>query len=378
MTRTLAGCMTGLAAALILALVPTGDALSQESGDEAYDELVPVVVVGQFTPALWKVSRGDHHLWILGSLGLQPTTVRWTSSRLEALIAGSKELLLPGSSLVYSSGNTFLSAVIGSQENPSGRKLKDLMPPEAHARWLVLRDTYGAAGNGVATTTPAFAWDKNAKWVSQTRRYTGGDGIENLRPVFAWEGLRRAALDRSALASYDVEAIVGNIAKQHAVPVRKLPSVREGIPGRDHNPILETAAVADYGDAECLVANLDRFETDLAELKLRANAWARGDLQSLLATPRSMPVRDCIRELTGAVSGGELPGTRGGKAAQEDARVARLESNRKAEAAWMKAAQAAIKKNAVTFAVLPLDRLLAEDGYAVKLRKLGYEVQDPS
>ena len=45
--------------------------------------------------------------------------------------------------------------------------------------------------------------------------------------------------------------------------------------------------------------------------------------------------------------------------------------------AWLAAAETALAKNTSTFAMLPIDSLLAEDSYLAPLRARGYEITPP-
>lgn len=55
----------------------------------------------------------------------------------------------------------------------------------------------------------------------------------------------------------------------------------------------------------------------------------------------------------------------------EDDRAARVNQM------WLDAADSALSKNASTFAVLPLNELLAEDGLLSKLKASGYDIREP-
>lgn len=44
---------------------------------------------------------------------------------------------------------------------------------------------------------------------------------------------------------------------------------------------------------------------------------------------------------------------------------------------WLRMAEAALAANATTFAVLPLEDLVAPDGYVARLRAPGYEIDAP-
>lgn len=48
-------------------------------------------------PALWKVSKDGHVMWVLGTLAPLPKGAKWRSARVEQAIARSQELLEPPS-----------------------------------------------------------------------------------------------------------------------------------------------------------------------------------------------------------------------------------------------------------------------------------------
>ncbi|HEV7491247.1 MAG TPA: hypothetical protein VGO25_10600, partial [Rhodanobacteraceae bacterium] len=53
-------------------------------------QLPTVVVTGeQPGPGLWKVTSGDHVLWILGTLSPLPKKMTWRSGEVEAIVARS-------------------------------------------------------------------------------------------------------------------------------------------------------------------------------------------------------------------------------------------------------------------------------------------------
>src|SRR3982751_3974391 len=59
-------------------------------------ELPTIVVSGeQPGPGLWKVSTGDHVLWILGTLTPLPKDMHWQSKEVEAAIASAQGVLDP-------------------------------------------------------------------------------------------------------------------------------------------------------------------------------------------------------------------------------------------------------------------------------------------
>ena len=66
-------------------------------------DLETLVVHGvQPGPGLWKVSKDDHVLWILGTASPLPDRIQWQSGEVEAIVARSQQVLLPPSQSVTS------------------------------------------------------------------------------------------------------------------------------------------------------------------------------------------------------------------------------------------------------------------------------------
>src|SRR3954471_238877 len=62
------------------------------AGNDA--DLEQVLVTGeQPGPGLWKVSKGDHVLWILGTNSPVPKRMQWHSKEVERAIAESQEVI---------------------------------------------------------------------------------------------------------------------------------------------------------------------------------------------------------------------------------------------------------------------------------------------
>jgi hypothetical protein len=375
---------TGLALACMTMLAI---ALAQDGGPAAFDQLDTVVIVGERTPPLWKLTKKGHVVWILGTFRPQPRNVQINSQRLDQLIASSQEVIFPGTAYVSSAGFSAMSEVVKSDRNPGGATLRTLLPAEAYAKWLELRQKY-APGSANGDSAPKFEWGANdSKWVVLTRPYRGGDGIDALRPTFAWEGLRRAAMDRYALASYDLESVVGAIAKKHNVPARKLRPGRELIFVWTRDPVLQELVAKnanpaellgnlDYGDADCLSANLDLLEPFMEMRRTQAAAWARGDLAALQSADTGLRLRDCVTELVAAAGGGRLPASTDGSKAQDRYYRAYRDSNREVQKGWVSAMQDAVRENEVTFTVVPIDLLLEKDGYLAALRDKGFVLEE--
>ena len=82
-SRLLPAIAFGIAAACASAQAPTEAAKHADAA-----ELPTIVVSGeQPGPGLWKVTSGDHVLWILGTLSPLPKNMHWQPKDVEAAIA---------------------------------------------------------------------------------------------------------------------------------------------------------------------------------------------------------------------------------------------------------------------------------------------------
>lgn len=309
------------------------------SAAPALTQVLDAVVVSgvQPGPGLWRVSRGEHVLWVLGTLSPLPKRMKWVSREVEQVIAESQEVLLgPGAKLKTEIGMfrglLLLPAALGSRKNPEKQKLVDVVPPELYARWQPLK----------------------AQYMGRSR------GIEKQRPLFAALKLYEKAINRNRMTQDNlVSPVVKKAAKKHKVPVNQ-PEIEIEI--GDPREAIRDFADTRLDDLDCFSKTLDRLDTDLQTMRERANAWATGDVEML----RSLPFTDQNQVCADAILNAGVMRKRG----LDDMR------ERFAEV-WLTAAEAALAKNKSTFAVLPMRQLLAPDGYIAVLRERGYEVEEP-
>lgn len=323
-----------------LAFAPFLAASAQSApGDMPIRDEAPVLVSGvQPGPGLWKVEKGGHVMWVLGTQSPLPKHMQWQSKDVEAALAASQEVIYaPTLGISVETGGFFRSLFLvpkmyGARKNPDGRTLHDVLSPALYARWLPLRE-----------------------------RYLGrGAGAERMRPLFAAGELWEEAMDDTGLVSSGiVMPMVVRAAKAHAL--------RETKPKRmlritDPKALLAEMEHAQLDDTQCLLATMQRLEAGPDRLRARANAWATGDIAAL----RELPDMDQNRACADAAMQSPALRKRGG--ANVDAEV---------EAAWLDAAEKALVANASTFALLPIDNLLSGDGYLSRLAARGYAVTAP-
>ena len=319
-------------AAGLLALACTAGAAAQEAAPPPVMETV-LVTGEQPGPGLWKLTKDDHVLWLLGTWAPLPKGMTWRSQEAESRIAESQEVLTtprPNVEIGFFRRLTLLPSLIGARKDAKGRKLKYVLAPDVYARWQGLK-----------------------------ARYIGRDeGVESQRPLFAASALYRKALSNSGLTmKNDAMELVEQLAKKNRVKVRE---IEVGIPLDDPRGVIrEFKNTGGEADSACLVATMDRIESDLPAMKQRANAWASGDLQGLRDLPYTDNVEACIEMLA------------------PDLRQRMSDARTRVGTEWLKAIDAALARNTSTFAVAPMSELQKSNGWLDALRAKGYAIEAP-
>lgn len=289
-------------------------------------------------PGLWKVSRGDHVLWILGTVSPLPRRMAFETRGIERIVADAQEVLQPpGMDLVPKIGllrGLYLGpSLLRARRNADGATLQERVPADQYARWSALK-----------------------------ARYLGDDaGVEHYRPIFAAGELYRKAVARSGL-TYDSPVLpaIERIARRHGVAVT---STKLQVEVRHQRAALREFAGATLDDGDCFARTLDRIDAELVEMRARADAWAAGDLQTLRRLPPvSAQYEACANALTGSA------------VAQ---RLGLGDVLARSQAHWLRHAERALGRNRVTFAVVPLPELARPGGVLDRLRGQGYAVVEP-
>ncbi|WP_266156339.1 TraB/GumN family protein [Dyella silvatica] len=300
--------------------------------------LEAVVVSGvQPGPGLWKVSKGDHVMWVLGTLSPLPDHMQWKTDDVEQVIAQSQEVLEPPRVQIKADVGFFgklflLPSLIGARKSPDGASLRQLVTPDSYARWLVLK-----------------------------QQYIGRDsGIERWRPIFAATELYDKAIKQTGLsASGGVKNTIRDLANKHGIKLTKTDYKLAIAKPREAVKTFKSSAMDDQA---CFSGVISGLEHSLGGITARANAWATGDIEIL----RTLPLHDqreaCIAAVTEAgfakkLGLNDLP--------------------QRVEGIWIGAAEQALTNNTQTFALLPMDEVLGPDSYLAKLKAKGYTVQAP-
>lgn len=298
----------------------------------------PVVVTGALPgPGMWKVSRNGHVMHVLGTVSPLPKGLDWISRDVEKILSQSAEVVFAPSYMVDADVGFFgkialLPSLIGIRKNPDDAKLKDVVPAESYARWLVLK-----------------------------QRYIGRDNdVEKMRPIFAANELYEAAIEDSGLTGRRiVSPVIDAAIKEHDIK-RTRPEIKVKL--KDPKGALKEFRGESLGDLACFDKMLQNLETDVGRMVARANAWAVGDIETL----RALPLGDQYKACQDAMLQTSVAQKNGMGNAEGEVR-----------AAWVSAAEAAIANNNISFAVLPMSELLKPDGYLAALQAKGYTVEAP-
>lgn len=303
-----------------------------------------VLVTGeQAGPGLWKISKGDHVLWIFGAYTPLPQKMTWRSKEVELIVAQSQELVTSvdiDMDIGFFGGLAMLPSMIGMRKNPNDATLKDVVPPDLYPRWLVLKE-----------------------------KYMGHDtGIEKWRPLFAALELFSKAIEKAGFEdpgmnpTEKAQKAVEKIARKHNLKITtptievKVPKARAWVKEFRKSPL---------DDLDCFTKTIERLESDMEQLRVRANAWAIGNVAGLRAKARDEQQDACIGVLFAMF---QLPGAQERGFQNIPTRIVD---------AWVVAAETALAKNASTFTVLSIDDIFWKDGYVEKLRAKGYVVEEP-
>jgi uncharacterized protein YbaP (TraB family) len=297
-----------------------------------------VVVTGtQPGPGLWKVSKGDHVLWILGTVSPLPAGIQWKADEVRSVLEQADQVLGPPSASLnvkigFFRGLMLLPSAMKAMKNPDGKTLSQVLPPATYTRWAVLK-----------------------------QRYIGNDSsIEKKRPLLAAAELESAAIKKSGLGDGVVNSVMDEVMKR-----RKLAITSTVLQITIDDP---KSFIADFlsdtsseSEIACLDETMTRLERDMPRMIERANAWAVGDAEAL----RALPLTE--HESCAAAWNESVLTRKHGMA----------DIGEKIDAKWFEVAEATLEKNRVIFATLPMDELLSSDGWLARLSAKGYEVQTP-
>jgi hypothetical protein len=232
---------------------------------------------------------------------------------------------------------TLLPAILEARRNPDDAKLKDQVPADLYARWLV-----------------------------QKKLYLGREsGVENWRPLFAADKLRKAAFsDLKLREGGAVWEVIGKLAEKYKIKVTS-PIMRFTVKRSEVRSKLKEFSRESLPDVECFGTMLALTEAlgDRETQNARAHAWAIGDHEALGQLPAlPNPYLPCAMAVMNSQLVRDMVPT---------------DIREQVHALWLEAAEKALAANQTTFAIVPFVKLTRADGYLAMLRKKGYLIEAP-
>jgi uncharacterized protein YbaP (TraB family) len=313
------------AAAIILAAGMAGfiTCVRAEQTAPTLDEIV--VTAERAGPGMWRVHRGDANVWILGSISPLPRDITWRSKQVESVLERTSQVLVQKP--IEISIPRILWMLIADRKYlmvGGGKKLKDVLPLDLHARF--------------ATQRRKVTDDEN-KW-------------ERYRPIIAAAFLQQAAFHQVNLSMrLDLGAALRTLAEKHGVRIEEVKVAGAS----DMLEALKTMPPAT--ERACVEASLSTVETGLPRLVERAQAWANGNVEKIENTPELQQVDACRNALDA------------GKGASDVIGRIRL--------TWLENIEKYLRSAGTTIAVVNLDLLLERGGLLDQLRAKGYEIDAP-
>jgi uncharacterized protein YbaP (TraB family) len=322
-------CFPGIALLLLSALaVASGtDPVATPTDTDESDMEVVLVLGEQPGPGLWKVSSGEHVLWILGEISPYPRKVKWTSKRFENLLGNSQELLLDFSGY-WRADHTDTRKLASAELLPAGVTLRDVISPGLYQRFEATASKFDAVG------------------------------LEELRPFAATNRLVVSAMDHMDMKTFSARFTAEQLARKRHLKITYFAAPEVAFDERlrnwqqGSNDVCLERLVATIGDGGVGVRKL-------------ANAWSEGDIAALRQlVPAYSFSRDGFRAgpCAAAMHGGE-----------RQAAAYKLRRTQR----WLGQAKRALQNNRRTMAVVPMSELFAADGYLAALRAEGYEIEEP-
>jgi len=304
-------------------------ATSAPAAEEA--PLQEIVVEGQHEgPRMWKVRKGEHVLWVLGTISPLPKKMVWQPDAVREVLHQTQEVVPAWPT--YGIGANPITALRvyiewrRLQKPPDNLPLRQTLPPQLYARVEALKARYDP---------------KDTK-------------LEGMRPMLAARQLVTRTLDAAGLAQHnEVQETVLKLAREAGVRVHQ-----DKLKIEDPVDVLKDVGKTPLDrEVACLESVVTLLETDVPAMQERARAWALGDVDTLRRMPHAADRMTCVT----AVANTD----------RVRALIQRMQDN------WLLAVEDGLNRNRGTLAVQSMDRLLGEQGALAVLRARGYSVEGP-
>lgn len=314
----------------------------------AQEQPVEITVRGrQPGPPLWRVSSGEHELWIFPMLSPVPKDMLWDDSKVAAIIARADAAIArPDADVALSRLTLFnpVNIVRGLRlakrlgRNPDGGDLESVLPPELYARFSAVK----------------------------AEHFPRNDDIEELRPLFAGGRMMDVVREQEDLvAPRDISRHIQRLLRRNKSLEQIEIEVRLDMKG-SFRVLADRAetfmeSITPEQELACFEFQLRRAERDIDAMKYRADSWARGYIDEFLGVPLPGDDADPCLQLANTSSEQELV----------------LQLQAEMDQRWLDEAERALRTYRSTFAILGIAELLDENGPLAALAAKGYRIHAP-
>lgn len=311
-----------IAAFCICAVLAAAPAAAQTDALPEWSQVETVVVnADEGGPAMWQVSRGDSHVWILGAVQPLPEGLQWNSARLEKVVTGARAIYTqPRASAGILGGIWFFLTNRDAIYLPGDDKVEGVLPEPLLGRFMAARKEAGKDADRYEDYRLPIAALMLESDVLKERGFAGDVFEDRLRKI-----ARNAGVAMRPIADYDALKMLKELPKLSAEQ-----------------------------NLACVNDALDDIDQLRASARPSAEAWADGDLAALMAAYRQSRFERCLA----AVS------------------TARALWERSVRDTLAKVDDALSKPGKVLI-VVGIDALLRKNGVLERLRAKGFTVDDP-
>ena len=239
---------------------PPAPVLTPSDESAVVDELAPVQV-NMPGPAIWRVTRGDSQVVILGFIRPLPHMLQWDAGRMTHALDGAHALLVPPEPRLGVFDAMGLAIAANTLHNSGGRTLDQVLSPADQQTFL-------------RATRTAHA---------DPRHY------EHWKPVVAGAALIDDLRKAAGLSSAKPVPTLTRLARSMGVPVREMGRLKAA-------PLIKViTGMDDAHGLACFHAEMAQFDWEAGPAREAANAWAHGDVAAMRRVRAA--AADCLEDL---------------------------------------------------------------------------------
>jgi hypothetical protein len=220
-------------------------------------------------PALWRVTKGQSEVVVLGGVTPLPHSLVWDTSRVERALDGATVLLLPPKTKL-GVFDLLKFAVGGMGKARQGREvpMEDTLPPRLKAHFVAARTASGQDAKRYAKWKPVVAG------FMLVNDFRAAAGLSNAKPG----------------------STVAKLADARKVPVRAMAEYPLA-------PLIKRAgAVPEAVGVACLEDAVSQVEAEASRARPLAEAWAAGDLKAVKANYAPPALERCLEQAPGVAA----------------------------------------------------------------------------